>query len=106
MLSTILDIGGFATVTAGNGLEGLRALKEHHPCLILLDLSMPVMDGWHFREEQLRLSDPELAETPVVVLSALTECREYASELGAADSIPKPVDFERLLEAVRQHCRV
>ena len=106
MVRQVLQIGGFSTVGAENGAEGLRALKVHHPCLILLDLSMPVMDGWHFREHQRRLQEPELAHTPVVVLSALSDCREHARALGALDAIPKPVDFDRLLDTVKQHCRL
>ena len=63
-------------------MEGLAALRENRPFLILLDLSMPVMDGWRFRAEQQRLPDGELAGVPVVVLSALSDC-ESQGEVSA-----------------------
>ena len=104
MVREILAIAGFSSVGAANGREGLDALKRHHPCLILLDLSMPVMNGWQFRARQLDLPEPDLAETPVIVMSALTECGEVARALGAAGALPKPVDFDRLVDTIRQLC--
>ena len=91
-------------VAAENGLTGLAALREHRPCIVLLDLSMPVMDGWRFREEQRRLLDGELAGTPVVVLSALSDAAHHAEKLGAVEVIPKPIDFDRMVEVVRSFC--
>src|SRR5687768_10295039 len=93
MVQEYLQCQGIATVGAENGLAGLGALREHRPSLILLDLSMPVMDGWHFRAEQQRLAEAALAQVPVVVLSALNDCEEHARTLGALDVLPKPIDF-------------
>ena len=62
---------------------------------------MPVMDGWEFRRQQQ--ADPELAPVPVIVLSALDPSR--AAAVDAAAVLKKPLDFDRLLELVRQHCR-
>jgi CheY-like chemotaxis protein len=104
MVETFLQIEGIATIGAANGLQGLAALREHVPAVILLDLTMPVMDGWRFREEQRRLADALLASIPVVVLSALNDCRQHARALGAVDVIPKPIDFDRLIEIVRRYC--
>jgi CheY-like chemotaxis protein len=104
MVQTVLEFNGFVTVGAADGLRGLEALHQHHPCVILLDLSMPVMDGWKFRREQQRLSDKELAGVPVIVLSALSDCDKHARDLGAADVIPKPVDLDRMVRVVHQHC--
>ena len=104
MVQTALEVNGFATVGAADGRRGLEALHQHHPCVILLDLSMPVMDGWEFRREQQRLSDNALARVPVVVLSALSDCHKHARDLGAADVIPKPVDIDRMLRAVQEQC--
>jgi CheY-like chemotaxis protein len=84
-------------------LEGLAALREGCPSVILLDLSMPVMDGWRFRHEQQRLPDRDLAGIPVVVLSALHDCERQAQVLGAVDVIPKPIDFDRMLAVVRRY---
>ena len=104
MVQDYLSAYGFKTVGAPNGLEGLTVLKAEHPCLILLDLSMPVMDGWHFREEQLGLGEPDLAQVPVLILSAIADIDEHARALGAVDVITKPIDFDRMLKMVRAHC--
>jgi two-component system, response regulator, stage 0 sporulation protein F len=103
MVEDFLNFEGIHTVGAENGLEGLSALRQHVPSLILLDLTMPVMDGWTFREQQRRLSDPRLADVPVVVISALNDSERHAKALGAVGVIPKPVDFDRMLSVVRQY---
>ena len=105
MVEEYLRFEGIAAVGAENGQEGLAALREHRPSLILLDLSMPVMDGWRFRYEQQRLSEPSLAAIPVVVLSALNDCVRQGEMLGGIDVIPKPLDFDRLLAAVQGYYR-
>ena len=69
--------------------------------IILMDCMMPIMDGWEFRRRQRE--DPELATVPVVVLSALDQTR--AADLGGTAFLKKPLDFDRLLQLVRQHCR-
>jgi CheY-like chemotaxis protein len=91
-------------ISADNGLTGLAALHAHRPCIVLLDLSMPVMDGWRFRQEQQRLLDTALAGTPVVVLSALADAPTHADALGAVGLIPKPIDFDRMIAVVRSYC--
>src|SRR5712692_5450219 len=64
-----------------NGLEGLEKLNtDCAPCVILLDLMIPLMDGWQFRAKQL--SEPELAQLPVIVLLATTEIRHDAAEIA------------------------
>jgi len=92
---------GWKVVGAGNGEEALRRLREGpvRPELILLDLMMPVMDGWQFRAEQLR--DPTLAQIPVVLMSASPE--EVAAEVSVDDRVPKPFDIDALLRAVTRH---
>lgn len=102
MVEEYLKFQGIPVVAAENGLQGLAALREHRPSVILLDLSTPVMDGWRFREEQQRLPDGDLACVPVVVLSALSDCRRHAETLGAVDVIPKPIDFDHLTAVVRR----
>lgn len=105
MLSQFFTIEGYAVSTAQNGREALEQL--HHgeqPDLILLDLMMPVMDGWQFRAEQQR--DPTLASIPVVVLSAVYNARERASMLGAVDYMQKPVEFDKLIETAEHYRRV
>ena len=69
------------------------------PDLIILDLWMPVMDGWQFRNEQIK--DPRLAEIPVIVLTALSD----RTDINANEIIIKPVDVDRLLTTVSHYCR-
>jgi CheY-like chemotaxis protein len=102
MMAQMLTIEGFESATVANGREALdylhAAMKPH---VILLDLMMPVMDGWEFRRRQK--ADPELAPVPVIVLSALDQGR--AAPVDAEAFLKKPLDFDRLLELVRDHCR-
>ncbi len=87
--------------------DGRRALEElrsgEKTCVILLDLTMPVMNGWRFREEQMK--DASLADIPVIVCTADALAEERAREVGAAGWLRKPLDPERLLEAVGRLCR-
>ncbi|MCA1664461.1 MAG: response regulator, partial [Myxococcales bacterium] len=69
--------------------------------LILLDLMMPVMDGWAFRTEQL--ADPRLAAIPVVILSGTTEAARAARDLHVDEILQKPLDVPRLLSVVDRH---
>jgi len=70
--------------------------------LILLDLSMPEMDGWSFRAEQRQ--DPRLVSIPVIILSGDSAAERESTQLGAVAALIKPVDLERLLDLVAKHC--
>jgi CheY-like chemotaxis protein len=96
-------VTGHVVRTAANGLEALDRLRGGSaPCIILLDLMMPVMNGWDFRTEQLR--DPSLAAIPVVVLSGAADVPHHAARLGAVAWATKPFKMDALLRAVEQHC--
>jgi CheY-like chemotaxis protein len=101
MMAQLLSLEGYQTATVANGREALDYLKQGgHPDLILLDLMMPVMDGWEFRRQQQ--ADPAMASVPVVILSALDAHR--AADVTAEAFLKKPLDFDRLLALVRTYC--
>jgi CheY-like chemotaxis protein len=102
-LTLVLESEGYRVAAAANGQEALDHLrKAGRPCIILLDLMMPVKDGWQFRTEQGR--DPALSTIPVIVCSADGNVGQKAASLGAAGYLQKPVDFELLLQVVQRHC--
>lgn len=97
---------GMDALSAKDGRDGLLELRMRPGVdVIVLDLSMPMMDGSAFRKEQL--SDPALASIPVVVLSAEQDIASRAAALGAAAAIQKPFSPEALRSAIEQieHCR-
>jgi CheY-like chemotaxis protein len=92
---------GFAVITAANGVEGLRRAREARPAAITLDVLMPDLDGWAVLAALK--SDPSLAGIPVILVSVVDEqSRGYS--LGAAEYLVKPVDRDRLNEALRRLC--
>ena len=102
MMAQLLNLEGFNAATVANGREALEYLQEaDRPDVILLDLMMPVMDGWEFRRRQQ--ADPSVSSVPVIVLSALDPTR--AADVNANAFLKKPLDFDRLLALVRSYCR-
>ncbi len=93
-LTQVLEMEGYDVAVACDGCQGLLEARRAHPDVILLDLMMPVMDGWQFRSEQKR--DERIAGIPVVVVSALGR----RPELDAAAYIPKPCNVDDVLAAV------
>ena len=97
MMATALKLAGHTVVPAADGSEALRLLKDGlRPRLILLDLMMPVMDGWAFRAALEQ--DPALTRIPVVVVSAVGD--DMLEKVRAAAHVPKPIDIDHLLEIV------
>jgi CheY-like chemotaxis protein len=104
-LALILAAEGYRVRTAPDGLAALSELRDgDRPCLIVLDLMMPVMDGWQFRHEQRR--DPRLADIPVIVCSAAGRVRQRAADLQAIAYFDKPLDPMDLLAAIRHYCPI
>jgi CheY-like chemotaxis protein len=101
-IASCLEDHGYEIMVAANGREALERLRqvEGLPRLILLDLMMPVMDGWQFRAAQR--ADPALAAVPVVLLSAHVGLREAAAEMGALHWLKKPLDLDALLAVVER----
>ncbi len=103
MLSRMLEAEGYSVVGAANGREALNYLyRNAQPQLILLDLTMPVMNGWEFRRWQKR--DERLASIPVVVCSAAENVREETTLVEAAEYLQKPIEPAALLEIIRHYC--
>jgi PAS domain S-box-containing protein len=100
VLCETLSHAGYEVVTAENGKEALACLhREPHPILVVLDLAMPVVDGWAFLAEKNR--DPALRSIPVIVVSGQGGVED---ELAAADAtyIPKPFEIDRLVETLHR----
>ncbi|HEY2748911.1 MAG TPA: response regulator, partial [Polyangia bacterium] len=95
-MATLLEDEGFVVVQAANGEEGLAGIRSAgDPCLVLLDLWMPVMNGWQMLSAMKR--DATLARVPVVVISAAGDLRPPD---GAAAFLRKPIRLEVLLQNV------
>ena len=103
MLGRFLELEGYRVETAENGKRALERLGSGvEACVILLDLMMPVMDGWHFRVTQVQ--DSALANIPVVVLSGAGNIEQEAAALGVAGYVAKPFDVSSLLGVVQHTC--
>lgn len=98
-VSDALDLEGFTVVTASNGAEALEVIdSDNRPSLVLLDMRMPVLDGWGFmraiRERGLSVS--------VVVMTAAADARRWGREIGAHGVLAKPFELDELLAAVQR----
>jgi CheY-like chemotaxis protein len=95
LLATALAEDGYEVVPASNGQDALSVCEHWRPDVIVLDLMMPVMDGWTFAK---RLHERD--EIPIVVLSAANDLERHAKAVGATDVIGKPFDLDQLLPKV------
>ena len=97
MLRFSLESEGYRTLSARDGLTALQEVREHHPRVVLLDIMMPVMDGWAFLEELRKI--PEQERPRVIVVSARSGLRDRAraAELGADAFVDKPFNVDDLL---------
>jgi two-component system, chemotaxis family, chemotaxis protein CheY len=102
-LEEMLRQEGVDVMLAGDGAEAHEHLRTGvRPCVIVLDLQMPGMDGFEFRTEQLR--DPVLARIPVIVMSGDGLIDERALELGVDEYLRKPIDVDQFIAAIDSHC--
>lgn len=104
LVRLIYNKQGYEVEMAADGLEAIRKLKESNslPSLILLDLMMPVMDGFQFYSQQQ--SDPRLKSVPVLLMSADVDVDRKASEMGVRGYLKKPVRLDVLLKAAEKFC--
>lgn len=100
-LRDLLESEGYQVFTAVNGKDGIEVLgRIARPCLILLDLMMPVCDGWRFRE--LQKQNLQIATIPVVTVSASRDDR--ALEAGGTKHLRKPIEMHTLLNTIKDFC--
>jgi CheY-like chemotaxis protein len=100
LLAELFNANGYAVVLAENGEQALKHLLDYAPDVVVLDLQMPVMDGWSFRAAQQMLSNVRVAAVPVVILSGTENARKSANALHAAGFVEKPFEPDLLLNAV------
>ena len=103
MLTRRLKKKGFELLIAGDGQEGIDKAVEENPDLILMDLSLPTMDGWTATAEIKKIEG--LKDIPIIALSAhaMPEHRDRAIKAGCSDYDTKPVDIKRLLSKMAQY---
>ena len=104
-LTDLLKIAGYGVLEAANGQEALDLLGrpgEPLPCLIVLDIMMPILDGWEFRRRQI--SDPRLASIPVLVVTADTTAQRRPEARSVQSFLMKPADPDALLQAIGRYC--
>jgi CheY-like chemotaxis protein len=103
-LVDILADQGYVVTGACDGRDALDKLgaASERPCVIVLDLMMPVMDGPGFRQQQLR--DPALSDIPVVVISACRDIDESSKDMGAKAMLKKPLKVKDLLKVLQATC--
>lgn len=101
-LAYLLQQKGYPVLTAENGLEAFERIRETGvPSIIILDLMMPVMDGWEFRAAMLK--EPQLRDIPVVLVSGVADLTQDARLLKATDYLTKPINLKRLYALIEQH---
>lgn len=102
MVATFLQLEGYAVRKASDGAAGLDQAREARPCVILLDLMMPGVDGPEFRRRQL--DDDAISEVPVICMSGHHDAPGIARRITASACLTKPIDFTELLSEIWKLC--
>jgi CheY-like chemotaxis protein len=97
-VSAMLETEGYHVEEAANGADALQAIEMRRPDLILLDMRMPVLDGWGFAAELRRRGH----RTPIVVMTAARDAARWAADIAAAAFIAKPFGFDDLINALER----
>lgn len=101
LLKTNMELEGYETLEAANGAEVLESVRRDNPDIILLDIMMPVMDGWEVLTELA--ANPEYSQKVILVSAKASDDAQLQGwELGADEYITKPFDLDALLERVRE----
>ena len=95
-IAEMLDLEGYAVETAANGRDALAAVERREPRAVLLDMRMPILDGWGFAQA-LRQRGQQL---PIIVMTAAHDAARWARDLGAQHVVAKPFEITDLLSAV------
>jgi CheY-like chemotaxis protein len=104
-LRELLELEGFEVDTAEHGRAGLQRIEAQGvPCLVLLDMMMPVMNGLEFLQALRHHPDPAVAGAPVAVVSALDEASAVQAPYQCCEVLPKPLDVDRLIDTVQRYC--
>jgi CheY-like chemotaxis protein len=101
-LAFILRAKGYSVIAAENGSIALAKLKASRPDIVLLDLMMPVMNGWELRTKMLE--DPALRQLPTVILTGVASPHETVKAMQASGYLAKPFDTSKLLETIERFC--
>ena len=99
LIVDILDSEGYSVVSARNGAEALREVRRTHPDIVLLDMQMPVLDGWEF----MQLVHDSGLQFPVMIMTAGHKAAKVAADVGATDYVGKPFELDELLSKLAQH---
>lgn len=100
LYSVNLKEAGHEVLTATNGAEGLGVVERESPDVVLVDLMMPVMDGYEFLQNLRKM--PDRQDTPAIVVSAVAT-GGYSRKLGASSFMSKPFDADELVDAVERY---
>lgn len=103
ILATVADLlafEGYPVRTATNGAEALEEVARAHPRVVLLDMRMPVLDGWGFAQAIAERGN----QLTILVMTAAQDARRWAQEIGAAGYVSKPFELLELLTAVERAC--
>ena len=101
IMKILVGLQGYEVIEASDGFEALEKAREHRPDLILMDLAMPVLDGF-IAAKVIRESE-EFKNVPIVALTAYDTFHEKAIETGCNEVIKKPLDFDRLEPLLNQY---
>ncbi|MEI6044914.1 MAG: response regulator [Chloroflexota bacterium] len=102
-LTMSLSDEGYEVITAPHGAAALQQARQRPPQLILLDMRMPVMDGWEFSRAY---REAPLPHAPIIVLTAATDAAKFARQIQANGFLPKPFNLKELLKLVRQYMSI
>ena len=99
-VAEVLDFEGYSVCTAQNGAEALEVIKDRVPNVVLLDMRMPIMDGWGFAAQVKERG----IKVPILVMTAAQDARAWAREIAADGFVSKPFELDELLSAVERFC--